>query len=124
MEELPVDFDDYRELASFLEQQIAEASALDPGGPEVGELRARLEKLHAILAQADASAENAERLLHDQFEAAAFELKMKHRQPSRPGVQPAVAQAAAAVQAAPRAMPRVESFEQLEALVAQTPADD
>ncbi|MGH7434778.1 MAG: hypothetical protein ACRENE_03815, partial [Polyangiaceae bacterium] len=118
MEELPVDLDDYRELASFLEQQIAEASAVDPGGPEVGELRARLEKLHAILAQGHASAENAERLLHDQFEAAAFDLKMKQRQPSRPGVQ------APRAQPAPRPVARAGSFEELEALVAQNPGDD
>jgi predicted Zn-dependent protease len=121
MEELPVDLDDYRELASFLEQQIAEAAADNPRGAEVGELRLRLEKLHAILAQAHASAENAERLLQDQFEAAAFELKMKQRQPSRPDTQSAATQAAPA---APRAPTHAGSIDQLEPRVVQSPGDD
>ena len=115
MEELLVAFEDYRDLASFLEQQIAEASALGHDEAAIEDLRARLARLHGILAQAHVSGEGAERMLHDQFEAEAFDLKMKQRQPSRPGAR---ADAATPQPATPAAL------DELEALVIANPGDD
>ncbi len=121
MEDLPVALDDYRELAAFLEQEIAETSLAAPGDPVIDELRARLARLHEILAKAEAEGDGGEQLLHDQFEAEAFELKMKQRQPSRPrGMQ---------AHRAPASRPATparggETLEQLESLVASNPGDD
>jgi tetratricopeptide (TPR) repeat protein len=122
MEELPVALDDYRDLAAFLEQQIAEASATNPGDPAIDELRGRLARLHEILAQAEAAGENAERLLHDHFEAEAFDLKMKQRQPSRPG--PTHTPSVPVARPAAPATARPDAIEDLEALVAGNPGDD
>jgi hypothetical protein len=46
-EDLPVSTDEYRELASFLERQIAEAGSRNP--EEVDALRSRLGQLHEML---------------------------------------------------------------------------
>jgi golgin subfamily B member 1 len=85
MNDLPVALEDYRDLAAFLERQIAEASVQRRAAPEIDALRTRLACLHGILAQAESAGEGAERMLHDQFEAEAFELKMKQRQPTHQG---------------------------------------
>jgi tetratricopeptide (TPR) repeat protein len=123
MEDLPVGLEDYRELAAFLEQQIAEASVTAHRGaadPAIEELRSRLARLHEILAQAEAAGENAERLLHDNFEADAFDLKMK-RQPSRPGL---TSDANGPAPPAPAAPVQSGGIDDLESLVMANPGDD
>ena len=125
MDDLPVSLDDYRDLAAFLEQQIAETSVTAPRAVE--ELRARLAALHGILAQADAVGDQAEQLLHDQFEAEAFELKMKQRPPSKAAfdthAQAPAAPPAASVEAPPRSGAG-GTLDELEALVTKNPGDD
>jgi tetratricopeptide (TPR) repeat protein len=113
--DLPVGLDDYRELALFLEQQIAEASVASPH--EVGELQARLARLHEILAQAAVAGEQAEQALHDQFEADAFDLRMK-RPRSKADILP-LAPAPPAAERGPGL-----GLDDLEPLVAGDPGDD
>ncbi len=73
-----VDLDDYRELATFLEEKIADADA--NGLDEVDEVRARLARLREILNNPDRLPEHPEHG-RDSFEAAVFDLKMKRSQP-------------------------------------------
>ena len=80
MDDLLVSLDDYRELATFLEEKIAEAGERNPD--EVGELSARLVHLREMLANPGRSLEHAEQLRSDNFEAEAFDLKMKRSPPA------------------------------------------
>jgi tetratricopeptide (TPR) repeat protein len=113
MNDLPVTLDDYRELAAFLERQIAEASVNAP--EEVDELRARLARLHEILARTTDAGDSAGQQLQDQFEAEAFELKMKRA--SMPDVTAAMNGTASNAAAA-------KTTSDLESHVIAGPADD
>jgi len=75
MDDLLVSLEDYRELATFLEQKIAAASENSPD--EVVELSSRLMRLHEMLGNPERVAEQAEHFR--KFEAEAFELKMKRK---------------------------------------------
>ncbi len=119
-EELSVTLDDYRELAAFLEERIAEASVATP--QEVEELQARVVRLREIIAQASAAGEQAPHIHNEQFEAEAFELKMKERTRSQANIE-----VPAPVPPAPDAPPSTDgqgpAIDDLERLVVRNPGD-